>query len=102
MRKNDVIKWRARLKLVTIEKRIDQKQIEYFMIRTERGSRVLSWDRELMEYVTKDIENNLPSIWICEGYVNQVIGNSFLVMVEAEKLNERVCQPYVFLEDINQ
>lgn len=102
MKKNDVIKWTSRLKLIAVEKRMDQNKKEYFIIRTEKGSRVLSWDRELAEKVTKDLEDNLASIWICEGYINQVLGNSFLVVVEAEKLNERVCQPYVFLGDINQ
>jgi len=100
MRKNDTIKWTARLKLIAVEKRIDQKEKEYFIIRTEKGSRVLSWDKELAEKVTKDLKDNLPSIWICEGYVNQVIGNSFLVVCKADNLNEMVCLPC--LEDINE
>jgi hypothetical protein len=88
MRKNDVIKWEARLTFIAVDIRKDSKGVEYSLLRTAKGSRVLTWDLELIAKIVKELEQLPLSKWICKGYINQVLGNSFLVLSEAESVDE--------------
>lgn len=96
MRKNDVFKWTAKIKIVAIDVRKDKNDKEYCILKTERGSRVLTWDKTLWTTIEETLQTPPFPTWESTGYINQILGNSFLVLIEAIDRDKRILEENIF------
>lgn len=80
MKRNDVIKWTAYLEIESVDLRMDEKKNQYALLKTSRKSRLLCWEKVLWERVQEDIEKEEVDFVLYEGHINQLMGNTFLVL----------------------
>ena len=80
--KSDKITFESWMEVEEIDLKKDKHNNFYWTVKTTKGTRLLCWEKSLVDKLKSDLSEDIHEKYLIKGFVNITLGGTFLVMSE--------------------